>query len=129
MMHLVKRGSLWHVVAEPRVEDFFMVMLNFGLGLRASRKTPIQYSACAKSDSLFTSWPLVKRGRPRMNLLPRGDDRFHSQSMDGSGQRLYVGSETTLAEVQAQLQMRHRDACVGFMGVRQEQPARKHHES
>ena len=23
MMHLVKRGSLWHVVAEPRVEDFF----------------------------------------------------------------------------------------------------------
>ena len=64
-----------------------------------------------------------------MNLLPRGDDRFHSQSMDGSGQRLYVGSETTLAEVQAQLQMRHRDACVGFMGVRQEQAARKHHEA
>ena len=64
-----------------------------------------------------------------MNLLPRGDDRFHSQSMDGSRQRLYVGSETTLAEVQAQLQMRHRDACVGFMGVRQEQAARKHHEA
>ena len=80
MMHLVKRGSLWHVVAEPRVEDFFMVMLNFGLGLRASRKTPIQYSVCAKSDNLFISSPLVKRGIPRMNLLPLDDDRFQSPS-------------------------------------------------
>ena len=49
---------------------------------------------------------------------------LYVRSMDGSRQRLYVGSETTLAEVQAQLQMRHRDACVGFMGVRQEQAAR-----
>ena len=35
---------------------------------------------------------------------------LYVRSMDGSRQRLYVGSETTLAEVQAQLQMRHRDA-------------------
>ena len=54
---------------------------------------------------------------------------LYVRSMDGSRQRLYVGSETTLAEVQAQLQMRLRDACVGFMGVRQEQAARKHHEA
>ena len=31
---------------------------------------------------------------------------LYARSMDGSRQRLYVGSETTLAEVQAQLQMR-----------------------
>ena len=37
---------------------------------------------------------------------------LYVRSMDGDRQRLGVGSETTLAEVQAQLQMRHRDASV-----------------
>ena len=37
---------------------------------------------------------------------------LYVRSMDGGRQRLDVGSETTLAEVQAQLQVRHRDAPV-----------------
>ena len=37
---------------------------------------------------------------------------LYVRSMDGGRQRLDVGSETTLAEVQTQLQMRHRDASV-----------------
>ena len=42
--------------------------------------------------------------------LPGAMLALYVRSMDGNGQRLYVGSETTLAEVQAQLHMRHRDA-------------------
>ena len=37
---------------------------------------------------------------------------LYVRSMDGDRQRLGVGSKTTLAEAQAQLQMRHRDASV-----------------
>ena len=51
-----------------------------GQRLRASRKAPIQYSACAKRAHIFSSESSVWRGRPRTNLLPRGDDRFHSPS-------------------------------------------------
>ena len=39
-----------------------------GQRLRASRKAPIQYSACAKRAHIFSSESSVWRGRPRTNL-------------------------------------------------------------
>ena len=48
--------------------SILLVRLNFGQRLRASRKAPIQYSACAKRAHIFSSESSVWRGRPRTNL-------------------------------------------------------------
>ena len=72
-----------------------------GQRLRASRKAPIQYSACAKRAHIFSSESSVWRGRPRTNLATWR--RSFPLAIDGTPSAHHVAKDAEVSHAVARL--------------------------
>ena len=72
-----------------------------GQRLRASRKAPIQYSACAKRAHIFSSESSVWRGRPRTNLATWR--RSFPLAIDGNPFAHHVAKDAEVSHAVARL--------------------------
>ena len=81
--------------------SILLVRLNLGQRLRASRKAPIQYSACAKRAHIFSSESSVWRGRPRTNLATWR--RSFPLAIDGSPSAYHVAKVAKVSNAVARV--------------------------